>query len=334
MMAVLVALPISWSPLLAVHGPDLAELVEQSECAARARIVERADHDRGAAAGISVRAEVGERLWGECPASIVFFYAHSAGEDRIEGDDLIIGLARPSEAQRAYLDLAPGVYLLSGMLPASDERCASLRALRSSPARDALLELLDPGAQPDAPVRRQAFRQLSQDLGLRPEARALASLIPLAEREEDGALAAAYLTLFGETRFAPAAPFVIGRLLAAENDAATDSAVRAFPKLATPEAMRELAAAYDDARPDVKVRILNAAAPCAAPEAHALLARALAAEETAVHALAAIRAAGLPLPAALPRVRDPVRAQRMRAILLGSPAPSHAPRAAPAAMKR
>ncbi|HAK96088.1 MAG TPA: hypothetical protein DCM87_14120 [Planctomycetes bacterium] len=333
-MALVLALPLSFSPFAAMHGPDAAELVEQSRCAVRARIVERTDHETGAAAGVRARAEVGETLWGECPASFVFFYARSACGDRLEGEDLVIGLTQPDAAQRAYLDLAADDYLLAGALPASDALCVSLRVLRGAPGRDALLGLLDAGAHPDARVRRQAFRQLSRELAPHPEAEALAPLVPLAENEEDGELAAEYITLFGEARYAPAASFVTRRLRAAGDDAATEGAVRAFPKLATPRAVQELAAAYDDATLDVKVRILHAAAPCAAPEAHALLARALMVEETAVHALAAMRAAGLTLPAALPRVRDPVRAQRMRAVISAPPARPHAPRAAPAAPDR
>ena len=334
MTALVLALPLALPSLAAMRGHDAAELVEQSQCAVRARIVERTDHETGAVAGIRARAEVGETLWGECAPSFVFFYARSAGGDRLEGEDLVIGVAELGEAQRVYLGLEAGDYLLAGALPASDALCAALRVLRSDPGHDALLGLLDEGAQPDARVRRQAFRQLSGGIAPRPDAETLAALVPLAEREPDAELAAAYLALFGATRYAPAVPVVIRRLVAAANDAAAEGAVRAFPKLATPQAVRELAAVYGDAPLDVKTRILHAVAPCAVPEAYALLASALAAEKTAVHALAAMRAAGLTMPAALPRVRDPMRAQRMRAVISAASARPPAPFAAPAAPDR
>lgn len=315
MMTMTATLSLLLPAFLAVQGPDLAEIVEQSECAARIMVTERAEILTATVAGVRVRADVTMVLWGACPRTIELFYARSACGDRIGGEDLVVGVTLPNNAQREYLGLETGTYLLCGALPATDELCAALGNLKGGHGTDTLLAMLDRERQGDARVRRQAFRQLSHVLSAQPDANAFAPLVPFAEKEDDAELAAAYLATFGETRCAAATGFVVRTLLAAENPAVADGATNAFPKLATPEAVRELSAQYERVRLETKARILDAVAPCELPDAQALLDHALGVEETVVPALKALQSTGRRLPTALPYVHDPVRRQRMHALV-------------------
>ncbi len=336
MMTMTAALSILVPAFLAVHGPELAEIVEQSECAARITVMERTETRTAEVAGVRVRAEVVTVLWGACPPAIEIFYASSACGDKIEAQDLVAGLTLPNEAQRTYLGLEPGAYLLCGALPATDALCASLLSLHDARGADALLAMLNRERQHDPRVRRQAFRQVAHELSARRTgAEAFAPLVPLAEKEADPTLTAAYVAAFGATRCRAAADFVVRTLLREDDLAVAEGAQEAFPRLATPETVRELSARYDRAGLAAKARILNAVAPCAMPEAQELLERALAAEETAVPALQALQSAGRRFPAAvLPRIHDPVQERRARALIETPKAPTPALEAGTAQERR
>ena len=325
MIVITAALHLLVPAFLAVHGPELAEIVEQSECAARVTVLERTEADAAEVAGVRVRAEVVTVLWGACPPAIEIFYASSACGDKIDEPDVVVGLTVPNEAQRAYLGLGPGTYLLCGALPATDALCASLRSLHEARSTDALLAMLNRERQHDPRVRRQAFRQVAHELSARrTEAEAFAPLVALAEKEVDPTLTAAYIAAFGATKCRAATDFVVRTLLRTDDLAVAEGAQEAFPRLATPETVRELSARYDRAQLAAKARILNAVAPCAMPEAQELLERALAAEETAVPALQALVSAGRRPPAAFPRMHDPVQERRVRALIEAPKAPTPA----------
>jgi hypothetical protein len=299
-------------PIVATTVPELAEIIEDADGAARVTVVDVAPIADTAVDGLAIQVTVTEALWGDPPASLTVWSPRSACGGPYKALDLIIGYRYPSEAQRAYLALPEGVALVCGSAVYREGLTVAIRRLKSAGDAETLLDLL---AADGPEVRRQALRQLVASSIPANDVQLLGRLLPLAEAESDPALIRSYFSVFGHLRFEGASPVVTETLLATESAAVSESAERIFHRVARPEAVTRLVRAYTVARPATKERILRALAPMDDDEAQQLLAAAVGEEETVLPALDALADAGRPLPASVPEVRDPLRARRIRAIL-------------------
>ena len=305
--------------LVLTHGgacqvPHLAEIVEGAEGAARISVAENTLCRETSIAGRLLAGSVEETLWGDPPPAITVWKA--AGPFPCDHDfkvpELVVGYRIPTPAQREHLRLPAGVLLLCGAAVPRSGLCGELRRLRNADNADELLALM---AERDPEIREQAFRQLRISFLSTASPGLLARLLPLAETETDPDLTRSYLSTFGHFGYGEAGPLAVHTILTTPSEAASSEAERAFQALAEPETIARLISEYHGARLPVKGRILRALAPIAEPESEKLLAAALEEEETVLPALEALAGAGRTAPSKEIRVRDPVRAHRVKALI-------------------
>ncbi len=300
------------APLTAIPVPELAEIVEQAEGAARVTVIDVAELPHTAVEGLALEVSVTEGLWGDPPPVLTVWSPASACGSAYKAEELIIGYRTPAPARQEYLGLPDGILLTCGSVVYRDGLSDAVRRLKEAGNAEAILGLLD---EEVAAVRRQAFRQLKDRYLTAGDPSLLGHLLPLAEREGDPELVQSYLSAFGHFQYEEASPLVTELLLKTESDLVSEGAEQAFHRVARPEAVSSLVRAYGTARLPVKERILRALARVRRPAAERLLAGAIADEDTVLPALNALVAAGRPAPSAVAAVRDPLRARRIRAFL-------------------
>jgi len=304
--------------LMGYHVSDLAEIVERAQGAAVVSVTEADAALETKVPGTAFRAVVEEVLWGDPPPSEITLWAPlSPCAVPCKAPRLIVGYRRATPARAEYFGLPEGIYLACGSLPAARGLADRVRRLKEARRPEALLELMK---DESADIREQAFRQLRECFlkdEKRPEEKRvfLEKLLRLASRETDPKLVQSYLTAFGHFRYREAADFVAETLLTRENVLAAAGAEWAFGRVADARCCRRMITAYGRACPRVKRRILRALARVRRPEAQALFSRALEDEKTVLPALEALAAAGRSLPREIPRVRNPLRALRIRSFL-------------------
>jgi hypothetical protein len=300
------------TPLMAIRVPELAEIIEQAEGAARVTVVTVAHVPHTAVEGIALEVMVTEGLWGDPPPTLTVWSPVSACDGAYKAEELIIGYRTPTPPQREYLGLPEGVLVACGSTVYREGLCDALRRLKNASDATALLDLLE---EDGAAVRHQAFRQLTQSYLAAGDAPLLGHLLPLAERESDPELLRAYLTTFGHFKYEEAGPVVTDLLLRTESAVVSAGAEQTFHRVARPETVDRLVRAYKTAHLPMKGRILRALAPIRRPEAERLLAAAIAERQTIIPALNALLSAGRPVPPTVADVRDPLQARQVRALL-------------------
>ena len=303
-----------FTALLALHAPPEADIVEQSDNAARIEVVALAPHACGDIDGALIHVQIVEPLWGDDAAghgALTLWAANCACGFPVTAAAMIVGYLAPCEARRAHLGLPGGTLLLCGALPDAPGLGDALRALRSARSDADLLALMDGARQPHAAVRRQAFRQLAGPRLDRRAAALLPSLHARAVCEEDDELRAAYLHTFAHFRYRAAAPLAAAAILASAGDRETAGAEAVFHRLAGNDDVRRLREGFDGADARIQAGILRALAPLDREDVRATFLQALAGDDLVLEALKALDAAGRPLPTPLPAVRDPVRRLQM-----------------------
>jgi hypothetical protein len=306
------AVVLALAPICAWHAPGLAEIVERADGAARAHVVEVTHRAGPPVAAILMRLHTTERLWGDAPDTFTIWAPRSACGTAYKARDLVVGYRVPSAAEHTHLALPEGVYCACGSVVARDGLCEAIQRLRGAADRGALVRLLE---DERPAVRRQAFRQLTERFLDGRDAPPLDTVLSLAAGESDPELLRSYVATFGHFGYAAAGPFVSELVLRGRSDIVAGAAERAFHRVARPGEVARLVASYPRARLPVKGRILRALAAVRQVETHSLFAAALSREETVIPALDALVAAGRTVPVDVPRVRDPLRARRIRSLL-------------------
>ena len=275
----------AYTILAACPASDVAEIVEQAQGAARVTVLEVTPSPDTTIRGQYTYVRVEESYWGSLTGEATLWSPVDACGGTCDAPELIVGYRTPSNAQREHLKIPEGVLMICGSQAARQELGAALSRLKQEGNADNRLELL---SEEDPAVRRQAFRLLKQEHLLRGNRGVLSRLVPRAAAEKDPELLASYLSAFGHFRYAEASGVTTKALLGSTSDRVTDSAEAAFHRVARPESIAQVIAAYGAARLPLKGRILRALARVDKPEARLVLETALRQEETFLPALNAL----------------------------------------------